>query len=192
MSIFWETRKNLVQNLVESTTNRKRHGTSAIHMSHVYKNCQRLNGLAWTGWMKNPNINCSDEHFFKTHGVSRIFHSRTAKKTWQIMWRKRIFKLQPSKLLWIWIFCAVTKIRTMERNYCLGRLLYCWRSYTDASIAVVNDCIACVLVACDLYSSCRINKPQLSIGEWLGEWLRNHESKRQHLSSFVAGQGTFN
>ena len=49
------------------------------------------------------------------------------------------------------------------------------RSYTDASIAVVNGCIACILVACDLYCSCRINKPQLSIGEWLGEWLRNHE-----------------
>ena len=48
------------------------------------------------------------------------------------------------------------------------------RSYTDASIAVVNGCIACILVACDLYS-CRINKPQLSIAEWLGECLRNHE-----------------
>ena len=51
---------------------------------------------------------------------------------------------------------------------------FCWtrkRNYTDASIAVVNGCIACILVACDLYSSCRINKPQLSIGEW----LRNHE-----------------
>ena len=51
---------------------------------------------------------------------------------------------------------------------------FCWtrkRSYTDASIAVVNGFIACILVACDLYSSCRINKPQLSIGEW----LCNHE-----------------
>ena len=41
------------------------------------------------------------------------------------------------------------------------------RSYADTSIAVLNGCIACILVACDLYSSCRINKPQLSIGEWL-------------------------
>ena len=51
---------------------------------------------------------------------------------------------------------------------------FCWtrkRSYTYASIAVVNGCIACILVACDSYSPCRINKPQLSIGEW----LRNHE-----------------
>ena len=37
-------------------TNRKRQGTSAIHMSHVYQNCQRANGLAWTAWMKNQNI----------------------------------------------------------------------------------------------------------------------------------------
>ena len=39
-----------------SRTNRKRQGTSAIHMSHVYQNCQRANGLAWTAWMKNQNI----------------------------------------------------------------------------------------------------------------------------------------
>ena len=43
------------QNLVESPqlnfvrTNRKRQGTSTIHKSHVYQNCQRANGLAWTG-----------------------------------------------------------------------------------------------------------------------------------------------
>ena len=36
----------------------------------------------------------------------------------------------------------------------------------------MNGCIACILVACDLYFSRRINKPQLSIGGWLGEWLR--------------------
>ena len=41
------------------------------------------------------------------------------------------------------------------------------RSYTDTSIAVLSGYIACILVACDLYSSCWINKPQLSIGEWL-------------------------
>ena len=28
--------------------NRKTQGTSAIHMSHVYQNCQHANGLAWT------------------------------------------------------------------------------------------------------------------------------------------------
>ena len=63
------------------------------------------------------------------------------------------------------------------------RLAFEKRSYTDASIAVVNGCIVCILVACDLYSSCRINNPQLSIGEW----LRNHGDTKQ-LSSFVAGQ----
>ena len=105
-------------------TNRKRQGTSAIHMSHVYQNCQRANGLAWTAWMKNQNIVAMNISFLKTHRDSRILHSRTAKKTWQIMWRKRIFKWQPSKLLWIWIFGAVTKVRTTEKNYYLGRLLW--------------------------------------------------------------------
>ena len=105
-------------------TNRKRQGTSAIHMSHVYQNCQRANGLAWTAWMKNQNIVAMNISFLKTHRDSRILHSRTAKKTWQIMWRKIIFKWQPSKLLWIWIFGAVTKVRTTEKNYYLGRLLW--------------------------------------------------------------------
>ena len=114
-------------------TNRKRQGTSAIHMSHVYQNCQRANGLAWTAWMKNQNIVAMNISFLKTHWDSRIFHSRTAKNTWQIMWRKRIFKWQPSKLLWIWIFGTVMKARTTEKNYYLGRLLwscstswFCW------------------------------------------------------------------
>ena len=110
-------------------TNQKRQGTSAIHMSHVYQNCQRANRLAWTAWMKNQNIVVMNISFLKTHRDSRILHSRTAKKTWQIMWRKRIFKWQPSKLLWIWIFGAVIKVK---------------RSYTAASIALVNGCIACI------------------------------------------------
>ena len=105
-------------------TNRKRQGASAIHMSHVYQNCQRANGLAWTAWMKNQNIVAMNIRFLKTHRHSRILHSRTTKKTWQIMWRKRIFKWQPSKLLWIWIFGAVIKVRTTEKNYYLGRLLW--------------------------------------------------------------------
>ena len=118
------------------------------------------------------------------------------------MWRKRIFKWQPSKLLWIWIFRAVAKERTTEKNYYLGRLLWsCLKPPADFAerekklywrLDCCNEygCIACILVACDLYSSCRINKPQLSIGEGLGEWLRNHEEIKQHVSSFVAGQGT--
>ena len=139
--------------LLEQT--RKRQGTSAIHMPHVYQNCQRANGLSWTAWIKNQNIVAMNISFLKTHRDSRILHSRTAKKTWQIMWRKRIFKWQPSKLLWIWIFGAVIKVRTTEKNYYLGRLLWSClkpqlvllndkRSYTAASIAVVNGCIACI------------------------------------------------
>ena len=62
-------------------TNRKRQGTFAIHMSHVYQNCQRANRLAWTAWMKNQNIVAMNIYsFLKTHRDSRILHSRTAKK----------------------------------------------------------------------------------------------------------------
>ena len=117
-------------------TNRKRQGTSAIHLSHVYENYQRANGLAWTVWMKSQNIEAMNMSFLKTHRDSRILHSRTAKKTFQIMWRKGIFKRQPSKLLWIWIFGAVIKVRTTEKNYYLDRSLvmkffeatswFCW------------------------------------------------------------------
>ena len=83
-------------------------------MSHVYQNCQRVN--ARTGWMKNIVA--------KTHRDSRILHSGTVNKSWLIMWRKRIFKWQPSKLLLIWIFGAVTKVRITEKNCYLGRLLW--------------------------------------------------------------------
>ena len=98
----------------------------------------------------------------KTHRDSRILHSRTAKKTWQIMWRKRIFKWHLSKLPWIWIFGAVFgEVACYEVVWSHQLvLLNEKRSYTDASIAVVNGCIACILVTCDLYSSCRINKRQ--------------------------------
>ena len=153
----------------------------ALHMSHVYQNCQRANGLAWTAWMKNQNIVAMNISFLKTHRDSRILHNRTAKKTWQIMWRKRIFKWQPSKLLWIWIFGAVTKVRTTEKNYYLGRLLWsCLKPQAgfaerekklycrlDCSSEWLHSLYLMKLVTCDLYSWCRINKPQLSIGEWL-------------------------
>ena len=102
-------------------TNWKRQGTSTVHMWHIYQNCQCANGLAWTAWMKNQNIAGMNINFLTTHRDSRILHSRTAKKTWQTMWRKRIFQWQPSQLLWIWIFSAVTKVRTTEKNHYLGR-----------------------------------------------------------------------
>ena len=138
--------------------------------------------------MENQNIVAMNT--FKTHRDSRILHSRTAKKTWQIMWRKRIFKWQPSKLLWIWIFGAVTKVTTTEKNYYgdLGRLLWsCLKppagfAEREKRLYWRLDCctewlhsLYFQLFACYLCSSCRINKPQLSIGERLGEWLRDHE-----------------
>ena len=49
-------------------------------MSHIYQNCQRADGLAWTAWMKNQNIAAMNIILLKTHRDSRILHSRTAKK----------------------------------------------------------------------------------------------------------------
>ena len=134
-------------------TNRKRQGTSAIHMSHVHQNCQSANGLAWTAWMKNQNIVAMNISFLKTHRDFRILHSRTAKKPWQIMWRKRIFKWQPSKLLWILDFRCSYKSKNNGEKLLPRSLVVDWshklfllngkRSFTAASIALVNGCIAC-------------------------------------------------
>ena len=63
-------------------------------------------------------------HVTRLSKLSTRERTRLLKKTWQIMWRKIIFKWQPSKLLWIWIFGAVIKARTTEKNYYLGRLLW--------------------------------------------------------------------
>ena len=49
-----------------------------------------------------------------------ILHSRTVKKL-EGNENKKNFKVQPLKLLWIWIFGAVTKVRAMEENCCLCR-----------------------------------------------------------------------
>ena len=92
--------------------NRKRQGTSAIHVTRLSKLSTRKR-TAWTAWMKNQNIvvvamNISFLNL--THRDSRILHSRTAKKIWQIMWRKRSFKWQPSKLLWRCIFGTAIKV----------------------------------------------------------------------------------
>ena len=38
-------------------------------MSHVYQNCQRANGLAWTAWMKNQNIVAMNISFLKLTGI---------------------------------------------------------------------------------------------------------------------------
>ena len=104
------------------------------------------------------------------------------------MWRKRIFKWQPSKLVWIWIFGAVIKVRTTEKNYYLGRLLWsCLKppagfGEREKKLYCCLDCCSewlhslyLQLVTCDLYSWCRINKPQLSASDLIGEWLLDHE-----------------
>ena len=147
-------------------------------MSHVYQNCQRADRLTWTAWMKNQNIAAMNIIFLKSHRDFRILHSRTAKKTWQIMWRKRIFKWHPSKLPWIWIFGSITKVRTMEKNCYLGRLL--WSCLKPPAGFAEREkklywCLDCCsewmrslylwLVTCALYSWCWINKRQLSICE---------------------------
>ena len=130
-----------------------------------------------------------------------ILHSRTAKKTWQMMWRKIIFKWQPSKLLWICIFGAVIKSRTTEKNYYLGRLLWSWghklvllnekRSYTAASIALVNGCIACICSWLLVIYILDVDRQATVIYRRV-TWSANGFAimKKQHLSSFVAGQGS--
>ena len=63
-------------------------------------------------------------HVTRLSKLSTRERTRLLKKTWQIMWRKIIFKWQPSKLLWIWIFGAVIKVLKTEKSYYLGRLLW--------------------------------------------------------------------
>ena len=155
-------------------------------MSHIYQNCQRANGLTWTAWMKNQNIAAMNINFLKTHRDSRILHSRTAKKTWQIMWRKRIFKWQPSKLLWIWIFGAVIKVRTTEKNYYLGRLLWsCLKP--PAGFAEREKKLYWRLDCCSewlhsLYSGCL----------WFIFFMSDKQAAviYRRVASFIAGQGT--
>ena len=95
------------------------------------------------------------------------------KRTWQIMWRKRILKWQPSKSLWIWIFGAVTKVRTMEKTI---TSVACYEVVWDHQLVLLNEkrsYTELVIVAGCLWFivSCRMNKPQLSIGKW----FRNHD-----------------
>ena len=103
------------------------------------------------------------------------------------MWRKIIFKWQLSKLLWIWIFGAVVKVRTTEKNYYLGRLLWsCLKAQAgfaeqEKKLYCHLDCssewqhsLYLELVTCDLYSWCRINSYLLA-SDSIGEWLRDHE-----------------
>ena len=172
-------------------------------MSHVYQNCQRANGLAWTGWMKNQNIVAMHTFFKKFVGILGFYTARQLKKTWQIMWRKRIFKRQPSKLLWVWIFGAVTKVRTLtEKNHYLDRLLWrCLkppagfaeraqkRSYTGASTAVVNGCIACICSWLLWFISFMSNKQAASYLS-ASDSASSFAIMKKHLSSFVGGQGT--
>ena len=79
------------------------------------------------------------------------------------------FTWEPSKLLWICIFGAVTKVRTMEENYSLGchsethaKLVMklfeaaSWFCLTREESILTPDCCSewlhSLLVACDLYS----------------------------------------
>ena len=121
--------------------------------------------------------------FFNSYEICRVYVPD--KKTWQIMWRKRIVKWQPSKLLWIWIFGAVIKLRTTEKNYYLGRLL--WSCLNPQAGFVERekklywriDCCSEWLhsLYCGCY--CRINKPQLSIGEWLDRRMASRSRRNK-------------
>ena len=116
------------------------------------------------------------------------------------MWRKRMFKLQPSKLLWIWIFGSVIKVRTTKKNYYLGRLL---RSCLNPQAGFTErekklycrlDCSSewlPVFVAGYLWFIFLMSDKQAAV---IYRVTRSANGvaivKKQHLSSFVAGQGT--
>ena len=117
------------------------------------------------------------------------------------MWRKRIFKWQPSKLLWIWIFGAVIKVRTTEKNYYLGRLLWsCLKP--QAGFAEREKKLYWRLDCCSewlhsLYSGYLWFIFFMSDKQAAVIYIYASDSasgfaimKKQHLSSFVAGQGT--
>ena len=121
------------------------------------------------------------------------------------MWRKRIFKWQPSKLLWIWIFGAVVKVRTTEKNYYLGRLLWsCLKP--QAGFAEREKKLYCRLdcssewlhslylyVAGYLWFIFLMSDKQAAVIYRRVTWSAKNGfaiMKKQHLSSFVAGQGT--
>ena len=89
-----------------------------------------------------------------------------------------------------WIFGAVIKVRTTEKNYYLGRLLWsCLKpqagfaerenwSYTAASIALVNGCIACIcswLLVIYILDVEQTSCSYLSASDSIGEWLHDHE-----------------
>ena len=142
-------------------------------MSHVYQSCQRSKEL--DEWKIKT---FSRWTLLKTHRDSTILHSRTAKKLTDNVYKKnfRIFKRSRRNYCDCqWSFGALTKVRTMEENYSLGRhsethaklvmkLLeaaswFCWAregAILTPGFAVVNGCIGCIcsqlLVICiDLY-----------------------------------------
>ena len=88
-----------------------------LRFSHVTR-LSKLWTRERTGWMKNQNI-IERWALSKTRRDSRILHSRTAKKLADNKNKKNL-EVQPSKLLWVWIFGAVANVRTIEENYSLG------------------------------------------------------------------------
>ena len=101
------------------------------------------------------------------------------------MWRIIIFKWQPSKLLWIWIFGAVTKVRTTEKNFYLGRLLWsCLKppaSFAEREKTLYWACNCSWLLVIYSFMSDKqaaVIYRQVASKSW-------PIMKKQHLSSFV-------
>ena len=106
------------------------------------------------------------------------------------MWRIIIFKWQPSKLLWIWIFGAVIKVRTTEKNCYLGRLLWsCLKppaSFAEREKTLYWACNCSWLLV--IYSFMSDEQAAVIYRQVVSQsWPI---MKKQHLSSFVAGQDT--
>ena len=101
------------------------------------------------------------------------------------MWRIIIFKWQSSKLLWIWIFGAVTKVRTTEKNYYVGRLLWsCLKppaSFAEREKTLYWACNCSWLLVIYSFMSDKqaaVIYRQVASQSW-------PIMKKQHLSSFV-------
>ena len=104
------------------------------------------------------------------------------------MWRIIIFKWQPSKLLWIWIFGAVTKVRTTEKNCYLGRLLWsCLKppaSFAEREKTLYWACNCSWLLVIYSFMSDKqaaVIYRQVASQSW-------PIMKKQHLSSFVVAR----
>ena len=108
---FIKNAHKISMNLPDFFCYNKPEKTRNVRFSHVTR-LSKLSTLERTGWIKKSKHYIATTLFKKTHRDSGILQSRTAKKLADNE-NKKNFEMQPSKLLWICIFGAVTKVRTI-------------------------------------------------------------------------------